>query len=285
MSDSPSSSTLHIATGIGAVLVLLATMAYSPTALAGGTLGSDEWQTEPRQPLPLAPDLPADLPAQLILDDDSIESVFGVSTPLGQARQFLWFNQFDLGALPAVQLEEIWVLFPASAGVQPGDAVELVVFHDADADPSGGATLLAAYDETVQVVDGVTFSVYSLPAPLVLPLGGNALIGVVPRFIVSGVTAQTLPAALDTTSSQSRSWVAVWSGDPPEPPSLPSDQFLDRIDVLTQGGNWAIRAFGTTQPAVDIPTLGGRSLALLTLLLAVVGGGLLLRRRLPSAGH
>jgi hypothetical protein len=262
---------------LAAPLAVALALFTATATLAEGVLDPSEWRFEERIALPLAPDLPADLPVQLILDDDSIEGAFGVTDPTGLDRQFLWFNQFALDGFSQVQLEEIWVLFLDGAGVAPGDAVELVAFHDGDGDPATGATFLGSWNETVQVVDGATFSVYPLPEPLDLPLGGNVLIGVVPRFIESGVTGSTLPAALDTTASQGRSWVAIWTGDPPSPPTLPPDLFLDRVDVLTPG-NFAVRAFGTVQPVIDVPTLDLRGIALLALLLAGLGSILLSRK-------
>lgn len=219
----------------------------------------------PAQRLP-AP--PANLPNQLILDDDGAESVFGFAGALpGTARQFLWFNQFP-GAGEFL-LEEIWVLFPPGANMSVGTDVQLVVYHDPDGDPTNGATALASYDETIQVLDGVTFSVYPLPSPLFVPAGGDVLIGVISRFVVSDMTSSTDPAAIDTTASQGRSWVAVWTGDPPPPPgppALPPDLFLDTVDAFV-GGNWMIRGFGRSQPVTEIPTLGPAGLGLLLLLI------------------
>lgn len=90
--------------------------------------------------------------------------------------------------------------------------------------------------------------------------------------MVSGVTTPTNPAALDLSASQGRSWFALWSGDPPDPPTLPPDNLLVRVDdfVPTAAGNWLIRGFGTLPSAVEIPSLTGLSLMLLTALLAMV---------------
>ncbi|HEX4955045.1 MAG TPA: hypothetical protein VF017_16775 [Thermoanaerobaculia bacterium] len=229
--------------------------------------------TEAVPPLPS----PATFPVQLVVDDDAAEGSVGV---VGQAaRQFLWFNRFTPGE--PVVLEEVWVLFPANAGVNVGDAVQLAVYEDADGNPANGATLLSSVAETVQAADGNTFSVYPLAAPVSFGGSGDLLIGVVPRFIQSGVTPPTNPAAIDTTASQTRSWIAVWSGDPPDPPVLvpPPDQQISTIDGFLPG-NWMIRGFGRRADSVAIPALGPAGLALLAtaLLLAAL---VFLRRAQP----
>ena len=231
-----------------------------------GETGSN-WSFDARNPgLELHPPGPANFDFPLVLDDNSVEGEFGFDDGLGNARQFLWFNQFDLDPLPKIELEEIWVFFSPGPNIAPGAAIDLVVYHDVDDDPTNGADVLAVYPETIQTADGIHFSIYPLPAPLTLPRGGDVLVGVIPRFIESGVTSPTNPAALDTTASQGQSWVALWTGDPPASPDLPSDQFIDRVDVFVPG-NWAIRAFGSVQPVVEVPTLGQGALAALALLL------------------
>lgn len=212
---------------------------------------------------------------QLILDDDSTEGVFGVGVPT--ASQFMWLNQFSPGLLIPLQLEEIWVLFPPGDNIAPGAAVEIVVYHDPDGDPSNGADLVASYDETIQVVDGNTFSVYTLNPPLEIIEPGDVLIGVVNRFVTTGVTSTTRPAAMDVDVSQGRSWLGVWTADPASPPVLPADGLFQPIDGFVPG-NWMIRAFGTRILGPAIPTQTTVGIAVLTLLLALAGVKLLLRR-------
>lgn len=257
-----------LAVGLLTLGLLTQTFLVSP---ASADEGISPWRiaslAEGGEALPPLPDFPV----QLVLDDDAAESSFGVGFPA--ARQFLWFNQFDRGAVGAFALEEIWVLFPPGNNVVPGAEVELVVYLDPDGDPTNGAQLLASYTETIQIVDGQTFSVYPLAMPLEIPDGGEVLIGVINRFVESGVTGETLPAAIDTSASQGRSWVAVWNGDPPAAPDLPSDNTFQLIDSFVPG-NWMIRGFGTpvdAVPVIEVPTLGGLGLALLVLLLAVAG--------------
>lgn len=215
------------------------------------------------------------LPFHLILDDGSRDADVGFSTDA--AFQFLWFNRFASPS-SAFDLNEIRILFPpGSPEIVPGAAIQLVVYRDPDGDPATGAELLAAVDETIEVVDGVTFSAYPLDPPVRLLGGGDVLIGVVNRFVTSGDSPPSRPAALDNTASAGRSWVALWSGDPPDPPLLEPDVFLGTIDFL-EPGNWMIRGFGSPVPVVEIPALGPTGLACLAALLGL-GGTLFLRRR------
>ncbi len=203
------------------------------------------------------------LPVQLVLDDGSVEGTLGAS------QQFLFFNRFTNPG--GMELAEIWVLFPSAGDASIGDDVQLVVYLDPDSNPSNGATLLASYDVTVQAVDGATFSVFPLGAPLPIDQNGDILIGVVNRYHETGVDpTPTVPAALDTTSSQSRSYVALWAADPPSSPDLAT---ADSVDLLAgaSAGNLMIRGFGTAALGAAIPTLGGIGLGLLVGLIAAAG--------------
>jgi hypothetical protein len=212
---------------------------------------------------------------QLVLDDDQSDGDFGVNAP--NAQQFMWFNQFTPPTV-GVRLDEIWVLFPpsASANVSVGDQIEILVYRDPDGNPSNGATLLQSISETVQIADGNTFSLFTLASPIVVTQPGDILIGVVDRWVTSGVTGPTRPAAIDVTASQGRSWLAVWSSDPPPSPTLPADSVFSLIDAF-QPGNWMIRAFGEPLVLSSIPTVSHVGLAAFLLLLGM-SGVLLLRR-------
>ena len=235
-----------------------------------------QWTFEPRTaPGPLLdPPLPptSDFPTQLVLDDDSAEGDVGINA--ATARQFLWFNSFSTGS--GVTLEEIWVLFQPGDNMSVGGAIDLVVYEDSDGDPTNGATLLAVIPETIQVLDGATFSTYTVDPPVESSAGG-LLIGVIPRFITSGVTTATNPAAIDTDSSLGNSWVALWTGDPPASPELPSDDQIRPVEDFV-AGNWMIRGFGQGVPE-EIPTLDSWSLGVLIVALAAMGWFFLLRRR------
>lgn len=231
--------------------------------------GADvEWTLEPVDGIDVTnPPIPnADV--QLILDDDSVEADFGVGG--AGAQQYLWFNRFSPGASLPIRLNEIWVLFPAGPNMTVGADVDLVVYHDPDGDPSNGADFVAKIDGTIQSVAGDTFSVYTLATPLEFHEPGDILIGVVSRFVVSGVTSSTRPSAMDTTASQGRSWVAVWTSDPADPPVLPADSIYQTVDGFVPG-NWMIRAFGDQLQVPAIPAQTSHGLIALFCLLAVAG--------------
>lgn len=178
----------------------------------------------------------------LVLDDDgAAEHKLGLNQG-NNAVQFMWLNQFDRDAWPYLELEEIWVLFPPDPNFVAGSAIQLAVYLDEDKDPTNGAVLLDTLDTTIQVTDGTTFSVY-LPSPIRIEEPGDILIGVVNRFVNSGVSSPSSPAALDTSSDQGRSWISLWSGDPPSLPGLPGDLAFMPASVL-ESGNFLIRGFG-----------------------------------------
>ena len=258
---------------------LAATLALAIGLSAGASVaGAQEidWtyhplSTESSRALPPIPDVNA----QLVLDDDQAEGEFGIGSTT--ATQFMWFNRFTPGATIPFNLEEIWVLFPSGDNMTPGAPVEIVVYHDPDGDPTNGADLLLSMDTTIQVADGNTFSVYPVNPGLDLLTSGDVLIGVISRFVTTGVTSPTRPAAIDVTQSQQRSWVAVWTTDPPSPPLLPADGLYQIVDGF-QPGNWMIRGFGTQYLVPAVPTADRWAVLVSVLLVAIAGAFVLLRR-------
>ena len=227
---------------------LIATLALS--AGGAGRAGAADPRIELRPLAPAGieatPPLPpsATYPVQLVLDDDGAESAAGVTVG-NTAHQFLAFNRFTRPAgVDLFHLEQIWVLFPQSPGIGAGSPAQLVVYLDPDGNPANGANLLATWNVTVQAADNSTFSVYSFP-PLAISGTGDVLIGVIDRFVATGVTPPTATAALDSTASQGRSWIAVWAADPPASPTLPPDALLTTVDAFGLPGNFMIRGFGT----------------------------------------
>jgi hypothetical protein len=209
---------------------------------------------------------PAEFPVQLVLDDDTWEGLFGVGG--NTAEEFLWFNRF---ASPGpFTLEEIWVLFP-SAEANPGDPIQLVVYHDTDSDPSNGAELLATFGAPVLVADGDTFSVYDLSAtPLEVPGGGEVWIGVINRWVIPGVTPLSAPATIDTDSDLGLSGFATWAGGAaPDPPLLAAATSIQNLSDTPGAGNFLIRAFGTAVPIVEVPVLDHTRLVLFAVLLTL----------------
>jgi len=204
--------------------------------------------------------LAPDAAVSLVLDDNQHETAYGVNNNTAEtATQFIWFNRFTPAPadLPFA-LNEIRVLFDDFSGaldVDVGDAIDLVVYHDSDGNPTNGATWLATLNETIQAVDGSTWSVYNLSTPVTISGSGDVLIGVIDRFITSGVSPRNWPATIDTTSSQERSYIGWWSGDPPDPATLPPDTLNLMTD--TSAGNWMIRGYGATSTSDEIgPTIG-----------------------------
>lgn len=264
-------SWLRTAVRLGALCGAMLWLAI-PTVVSGEL----EWTFRPSHSIRLAdPPIPPGFGVQLVVDDDNSEGSFGIG--LAAARQFMWFNRFTPPTSPFF-LSEIWVLFPADPNVPVGGPVQLAVYLDPDGDPSNGAQLLATYNETVQAADGNTFSVYQLGTPLQVLSTGDLLIGVVDRFVVTGVTPATEPAAIDITSSQGRSWIALWTGDPPDPPQLPPDSTIELVDSYL-AGNWMIRAFGGATTQGGIPVTGPLGVGLLVLLLAAAGVVIVVRRK------
>jgi len=257
----------------GRVIAVVAAVSWFASGFAAGQ--SIEFSYKSRAMAAKAlPPMPA-TGVQLVLDDDTSDGDFGVNT--ADAQQFMWFNQFTPPTV-GVRLDQIWVLFPAgaAANVSVGDQVEISVYLDPDGDPTTGATLLRSISETVQVADGNTFSVYAVFPPIEIVDPGDILIGVVDRWVESGVTGPTRPAAIDVTASQGRSWLAVWSGDPPSPPTLPANSVFSLIDGF-QPGNWMIRAFGEPLALNSIPTISRVGLGVFLLLLGM--SGVVLARR------
>ena len=255
-----------------AITLLFASAIEATEAESATTVEREKSSMEGDRTSPALP-TPSTFPIQLVLDDSTAEGAFGFSG--GTARQFLWFNQFVSPG--AFELEEIWVLFPAGSDVPLGGSIELAVFLDPDGDPSNGATLLASFDETIQAVDGTTFSIYPLPTPVSIDGSGDVLIGVVNRYFNTGVDLPpTLPAATDTTASQNLSYFALWPGDAADPPDLSSASSIALLSGAASA-NFMVRGFGTVPSTVAIPTTSTLGLILLVALLGLWGASRLRR--------
>jgi uncharacterized repeat protein (TIGR01451 family) len=204
---------------------------------------------QPRESAPLAPDAAV----SLVLDDGSAETNLGVTSgPGGVSFQFIWLNRFtpDPAVFP-LTLQQIQVFFAdGDQGASPGDAIDLAVYQDGDANPANGATWLATVNATVEAADGATWSVYNLDPALTISGPGDVLIGVINRYVNSGITPSNYPAALDESASQRRSWVGWWdAGDPPDPALLPPAGTFTLVDDLGLPGNWMIRGYGQSSAA------------------------------------
>ncbi|MEM7346429.1 MAG: matrixin family metalloprotease, partial [Chloroflexota bacterium] len=182
--------------------------------------------------LPLPPEEISAL--SFILDDGSTETVLGVG---GQA---LWLNRFTPTSFPFT-LNEVRIQF-SHASVNVGETIDLYIYEDSDSNPSTGATHLASYTGlTVQSIG--SFSQYTLSPPVTVNGPGDLLIGFVNR--TAGADSGEFPADIDQTSSAGRSWVGIYAGNPPDPPSLPAT-VLVTIDTAGFPGNLMIRGYGST---------------------------------------
>ena len=184
----------------------------------------------------------------LILDDGSAEDSIGLSS----GGQFVWLNRFspNLDAFP-FNLEQVSLLFNSTTNI--GDQMELVIWEDTDGDgnPGTGASFLFSQNVTVQYNDLLTWNNYTLTQPVLLTGPGDVLIGVVNRSGYSGYS--DYPAVIDTTSSQNRSWIGIYSsGNPPNPPTLPADSLWGTIDSIGFSANWTLRGNGS---AADVSWL------------------------------
>ncbi len=184
---------------------------------------------------------------QLFVDDGSAENSIGLTA----GGQFLWLNRFtpDPSDFP-FSIDQISILFRDSIAV--GDDIELVLWEDTDGDgdPGTGATFLYSQYVTVVNNDGTTWNDYTLDEPVFFSGPGDVLIGVVNRSGAAGYN--DFPAAIDQTPpSQERSWIGLYSGDPPDPPTLPAPSAWGTIDSFGLAGNWTLRASGS-HGGVDI---------------------------------
>ncbi len=177
---------------------------------------------------------------EFAVDDGTAEDSIGLTA----GGQFLWLNRFtpNAGDFP-FHLDQISIIFNNTVNV--GDDIQLVIWQDADGDPSNGAVFVYAENATVLNNDFATWNNYQLASSPVFFGPGDVLVGVVNRSGASGLL--DYPAAVDQSStSQQRSWIGLYSGDPPDPPTLPPDSDFGIIDDFGLAGNWTLRASGAT---------------------------------------
>lgn len=192
-------------------------------------------------------------PVSYLVDDGTVDNNIGLNaTATGTATQFMWFNRFDvLGSDLPLQVDQVQVFWdptPTGAAVV-GNAISLEIYSDGDANPANGATHAYTENDTIAQV-GTMFDVYNLTTPPVLPAAVNLLVGVVDRWITTGVSTTSFPAAIDQTNPDNgRSFVASSaSGTPPTPPVIPSDGLFGTIDSFGLPGDWLIRAGASVVP-------------------------------------
>ncbi len=254
----------HFSVAIGFVLLLGVLLIGSALPTSSASFSQDrghsvELVSDPTINRSIVPASNVPIPdasVSLALDDGGAENFLGVNDAV-DGTQFIWFTRFtpSPSSFPFL-LEEIWVVF-GSEGVGVGDAVDLLVYQDADGDGNpSNATHLATYYQIIQYNDQVTWNVYTLAPSLMVNGSGDILIGVINRYQTgTGGGVLDYPASLDETTSQQHSWVGWWTVDvPSDPPVWPPNDVLDTIDNLGFPGNWLIRGYGNTVAPADTPT-------------------------------
>jgi hypothetical protein len=182
----------------------------------------------------------------LVLDDGQWDISRGlVSQDPPASYQFIWLNRFTPGTSEyPFTLDQVWVMFDDNDGgnnVSPGQAIDLVVYEDADGNPANGATFRGTYSTSILAADGTNWSKYNLVPGVTFTGPGDVLIAVINRYVDDGVTPQSLPALKDTNTDKGRSWIGYWNSTPPDPALLPPYPYF-QLD----GGNWMIRGYGET---------------------------------------
>lgn len=122
-----------------------------------------------------------------------------------------------------------------------GDDITLVVYENVtgNTDPAIGSNFLYSWNTTIQALDA--WNIYDLPAPVALNGPGDVIIGVI-GLEVPGTSYW--PAAIDQTTTQSRSWAGWWLASPPPSPAfLPPDDTWILVDSYFPG-NWMVRGMG-----------------------------------------
>ncbi|HPM91646.1 MAG TPA: hypothetical protein PKZ74_02475 [Bacteroidales bacterium] len=135
-------------------------------------------------------------------------------------------------------------MFRSDSGVSTGDHMQVVLWEDIDGDGDPGTNASLVYSETLTVttVSDVAWNHFELSQPVRFDGPGDVLIGVVARQVAT--TQSLYPAALDRGSSQQRSWGGQYSGEVPDPPTLPPDGLWGLMDDFGFPGNWLLRGEG-----------------------------------------
>jgi hypothetical protein len=179
----------------------------------------------------------SDAAINFTLDDGTVDTLVGVQT----GGQFIWMNRFTPAPTDfPFSVTQVQALFGFHVAV--GDAMQVVVLQDTDGDgdPSN-AQVLYSENFAAQFHDGSTWSIFNLTTPVVCFGPGDVLVGLVNRSGADGYL--DYPAAMDQSTSQSRSWLGGYSGGVvPDPITMPPDGVWDLADNFGFAGNWMIRA-------------------------------------------
>ncbi len=166
---------------------------------------------------------PGQYPVQLVLDDDTWESILGVG---GAHRP----------AVPVVQ--PLFFARAPSPSKRSGCCSRRVETVAGRRHPAGGLPRYrrrsrerrppARPPSPPRCRWPTTTPFRSTPWPRRSrwPSGGEVWIGVINRWVVPGVTPLSTPATIDTNSNLGLSGFATWAGSPPDPPR-PGERHLD----------------------------------------------------------
>ncbi|HOG59242.1 MAG TPA: carboxypeptidase-like regulatory domain-containing protein [Anaerolineaceae bacterium] len=190
-----------------------------------------------------------DMVVELILDDGTVDNGIGIGGDL----EFIWVNRFtpDPGVFP-FNLDQVQIYFDSEGLCVVGDEIVIVVYENTtgNTNPAVGSNWLYSYPTTIKALNA--WNIYDLPAPVELNGPGDVVIGVI-ALEVPG--SSYWPAAIDQTTTQTRSWAGWWkSSPPPDVPTLPPDDTWTLIDAYFPG-NWMVRGFGSNTRYSYIPLL------------------------------
>jgi subtilisin family serine protease len=185
---------------------------------------------------------------ELILDDGSAEDAIGLTN----GGEFLWVNRFtpnpDQFPFTLTRVETWWL-----ANVNATDKMRIIIYQNTTGatDPASGAEFL--YQQDVTATASETWVSYDLDEPVVFEGPGDVIIGLVNLETRTGI----YPATIDENSAKGRSWIGIYSGNVPNPPTLPPDYMWDELTAVGFPGNFVIRGYGETGGGTpgDIPWL------------------------------
>lgn len=180
-----------------------------------------------------------------ILDDGSYENNIGWGDSVADVENSaVWLNRF--GATGALNVDSVSILWPTNtSGTLIGKSVNIVAYYDADADgdPSNAVRLGTDNPQTIVSLDA--YETYA--TNFSVPGSGDVYIGFFNTYANGGTTPMLFPAAIDTDSVTSASWIAAAStGDGNL--NLGANDIVGTIDDLSSGsltGTWLIRATAT----------------------------------------
>lgn len=180
-----------------------------------------------------------------ILDDGSYNDMVSWNDGVVEFAA-IYLNRFSppAGTGPFT-VDSIIIGWPTNAnGSLVGKQVNLLAYYDADADGDPSNAVRLGGDSLITIESLDTFIPYTVNFSV--PGAGDIYIGFESSYAIGSSTPILYPAALDTTSSQGRSWaIASQTGSGPNADDLGDNEVVSTVDSLGFPGNWMIRATGT----------------------------------------